>query len=137
MCRERRLSLRSVHYRHLVLALRAFSGLTALALLASRIVCLVVLAWFVVFTVDQSKVAANHQLGELAGITQHVQSKPPAKQSSATKALDRVAKAVTSPFGSLTSGRSPWVIHGLDLLLVLAIYGFGIGFLARIVRLRL
>jgi hypothetical protein len=131
MRRERRLSFRSVHYRHLML--RAFSGL---ALLASRIVCLVVLAWFVVFAVDQSKVAANHQLGELAGTTQQVQSKPPAKQSGATKALDQVAKAVTSPFASLTSGRGPWVIHGLDLLLVLLIYGFGVGFLARFVRLR-
>ncbi len=137
MRRECRLSLRSVHYRHLVFVLRAFSGLTGLALLASRIVCLVVLAWFVVFAVDQSKVAANHQLGELAGTTQHVQSKPPAKQSSATKTLDQVAKVVTSPFAGLTSGRSPWVIHGLDLLLVLLIYGFGVGFLIRIVRLRM
>lgn len=94
------------------------------------------LAWFVVFAVDQSKAAANHQLGELAGTTQQAQSSPPAKQSSATKTLDQVAKAVTTPFASLTSGRSPWVAHGLDTLLVLLIYGFGIGFLARMVRLR-
>jgi hypothetical protein len=120
-----------------VLVLRAFSGLTGLVLLASRIVCLIVLAWFVVFAVDQSKVATTHQLGELAGTTQHVQSKPTAKQSDTTKALDQVAKAVTAPFASLTSGRSPWVIHGLDLLLVLLVYGFGVGFLIRLVRLRI
>lgn len=136
MRRAGRLSLRSVHYRHLVFVLRAFSGLTGLALLISRIVCVVVLAWFAVFAVDQSKVAANHQLGELAGTTRHAASKPPAKESGATKALDQVAKAVTSPFASLTSGRSPWVMHGLDTLLVLLIYGLGVGFLARIVRLR-
>jgi hypothetical protein len=136
MRRGRSCNLRGVHYRHLVFVLRAFSGLTGLALLASRIVCLLVVAWFVVFAVDQSKAAANHQLGELAVTAQPAQSPPPAKRSGATKTLDQVAKAVTAPFDSLTSGRSPWVAHGLDMLLVLLIYGFGIGFLARVVRLR-
>lgn len=136
MRREPCLSRRRLHYRHLVFILRAFSGLTGLALLASRIVCLVVLAWFAVFVVDQSKTAASHQVGELAGNTPQAQARQPAKQSGATKTLDQVTKAVTYPFKGLTSGRSPWVMHSMDTLLVLLIYGFGFGLLARIVRLR-
>ena len=117
--------------------LRAFSGLTGLALLASRIVCLIVIAWFVVFAVDQSKGAATHQLGELAGTPQRSQAQTPAKPAGATKVLDEVTKTVTSPFASITSGRSPWAAHGLDTLLVLLVYGFGVGSLPRLVRLRI
>lgn len=116
--------------------LRAFSGLTGLALLASRIVCLIVIAWFVVFAVDQSKAAASHQLGELAGTAQHQQSQTPAKRNGTTKVLDEVTSTVTAPFQSITLGRSPWAAHGLTTLLVLLVYGFGVGFLARLVRLR-
>lgn len=116
--------------------LRAFSGLTGLALLASRIVCLIVIAWFAVFVVDQSKAAASQQIGELAGASQHAQAPAAAKRSGLTKTLDEVTKTVTAPFASITSGRSPWAAHGLDTLLVLLVYGFGFGFLARLVRLR-
>lgn len=117
-----------------MLITRAFSGLTSLAVLASRIVCLVVIAWFVVFAVDQSKTAASHQLNELAGTTVKHSSAHQAKQSRATRTLDEVTKVVASPFAVLTSGRSPWVVHGLDTLLVLLVYGFGVGFLARVIR---
>jgi hypothetical protein len=117
--------------------LRAFSALTGLALLASRLACLIVIAWFVVFAVDQSKAAASHQVGELEGGSQSTQAKPPAKQSATTKRLDEVAKALVSPFASLSSGGSPWRVHIVDTLLVLLIYGVGFGFLARIVRLRI
>lgn len=116
--------------------LRAFSGLAGLALLASRIVCLIVIAWFAVFVVNQSKAAATHQVGELAGTSQRLPAQKPAKRGGATKVLDEVTKTVTSPFASITSGRSPWAAHGLDTLLVLLFYGFGVGFLARLVRLR-
>lgn len=116
--------------------LRAFSGLTGLALLASRIVCLIVIAWFAVFVVNQSKAAASQQVQELAGTPQHAQTHAAVKHGGLTKSLDEVAKAVTAPFASVTSGRSPWAAHGLDTLLVLLFYGFGVGFLARLVRLR-
>jgi hypothetical protein len=119
-----------------VFILRLFSGLTGLALLASRLACLIVIAWFIVFAVDQSKAAAKHQVGELEGTSQRVQAQPRSKRSSATRKLDEVAKVLVSPFAGLTSGGSPWRVHGLDTLLVLLVYGVGFGFLARIVRLR-
>ncbi len=117
--------------------LRAFSALTGLALLASRLACLIVIAWFIVFAVNQSKTAASHQVGELEGASQRAQANPRSKQSATTKRLDEVAKVLVSPFASLSSGGSPWRVHIVDTLLVLLVYGVGFGFLARIVRLRL
>ncbi len=107
-----------------------------LALLASRLACLIVVAWFVVFAVGQSKVAANHQVAELAGTSQQAPARPPAKQSGARKTLDTVARTLTSPFAGLTSGRSAWFVHVVDMLLALLVYGLGLGFLIRLVRVR-
>lgn len=126
-------------------AIRAFSSLTGLALLASRIVCLIVVAWFVVFAVGQSKTAATHQVNELAGSMQApAQSldaqrggKRTSKANAATRMLDEAAETVTSPFSALTAGASSaWLSHGADTLLALLVYGLGVGFLARITRLR-
>lgn len=118
-----------------MLLTRAFSGLTGLALLASRIVCLIVIAWFVVFVADQSTQAAKQQVDKL-GSNLRQPAPEHKKQSSARKALDEAAKAITSPFAGLTSHSSAWLSHGADTLLALLIYGFGVGFLARLVRLR-
>lgn len=110
--------------------------MTGLVLLASRVACLIMIAWFVVFAVDQSKTAATHQLGELAGTGQQSQARAPGKPKTATKVLDEAAKVLTSPFASLTSGRSAWAEHGLDTLIALLIYGFGVGFVIRFLRVR-
>lgn len=130
-------------------------------MLASRIVCLIVIAWFIAFAAEQSKAATKRQVGELGGTAQHgtqqqagsqrtgaqqtgaqsagrADGKRPAKHGSARRLLDEVAKAVTSPFSRLTSGTSSaWLAHGADTLLALLVYGVGVGFLARFVRLRL
>lgn len=134
-CSSRRPSL----YPAPVLALRAFSSVTGLALLASRIVCLIVIAWFVMFAVGQSKAASTSQTNKVAVATQQsTVVEAPAHQSSAKKTLDDIAKAVTSPFKSLiSSSSSAWLQHGEDTLLALLVYGVGVGFLARIVRLRI
>jgi hypothetical protein len=123
-------------YRLSVLLTRAFSGLTGLALLTSRLVCLIVIAWFVVFVADQSTQAAKQQVDKLGSSLQ--QPAPThKKESSAKKALNEAAKAITSPFAGLTSHTSSaWLSHGADTVLALLIYGFGVGFLARLVRLR-
>ncbi|MHB1469427.1 MAG: hypothetical protein ACYCU0_02785 [Solirubrobacteraceae bacterium] len=113
---------------------RAISALAGLALIASRIACLIVVAWFVVFAVDQSKAASKHQQEELAGphpIEAHHHA------STATKALDEAARFLTRPFHGLTSHSSNvWLTHGLDLVLVLLVYGLAVAFLARLIRVR-
>lgn len=122
-----------------MLVVRAFSGLTGLALLASRIVCLIVIAWFVVFAVGRSSVAATGQVDKLASGAPHSLPRPTrAKEGAAKKTLNEAAKAITSPFAGLTSGMSSaWLSHGADTLLALLVYGFGVGFLARLIRLRI
>ena len=48
---------------------------------------------------------------------------------------DDAANTLTSPFAGITSDTSSeWTIHTVKLLLALAIYGFGLGFLARVLR---
>ncbi len=118
--------------------LRTYSSLTGAALLASRIVCLIVIAWFVVFAVGASKEASTHQLNEVATATNGTQrtvSEPPA--TGVQKTLDEAAKAITSPFASVaSSSSSAWLIHGVDTMLALLIYGIGFGFLVRVLRVR-
>jgi hypothetical protein len=130
------LSLRFDLYRLCVFVIRAISGITVLA---SRIVCLIVLAWFVVFAVGQSSTAATNQVDKLASGTSHPLPRPaPAKEGSAKKTLGEAAKAITSPFSALTSGMSSaWLSHGVNTLLALLVYGFGVGFLVRLIRLRI
>jgi hypothetical protein len=52
--------------------------------------------------------------------------------------IDEVAEAATSPFsGLIDNSSSEWLKRGVLLALALAIYGFGLSFLARAIRVRL
>jgi predicted secreted protein len=117
------------------------SSITGLMRLASRVICLIVIAWFVVFVVNQTSSASTHQQNE---VTEG--SSPPAGESSAAAAkhestlhrtLDETATALTSPFAGVVSGSSSeWTIHIVKTLLALLVYGFGLAFLARFLRVR-
>ncbi len=117
------------------------SSITGLMRLASRVICLIVIAWFVVFVVNQTSSASTHQQNE---VTEG--SSAPASESSAAAAkhegtlhrtLDEVANALTSPFAGVVSGSSSeWTIHIVKTLLALVVYGFGLAFLARFLRVR-
>jgi hypothetical protein len=101
----------------------------------SRLACLVVILSFVLFAVNQTSKASTHQQNELNGTTQPSSSRP--KESAVHKAIDEAAAKITSPFSKLTSGsKNEWVVRGGDAALALLIYGFGVGFLARMVALR-
>lgn len=128
--RERRAGV----YARAMLISRAVSAVAGLVLLASRVACLIVIAWFVVFAVNQSKAASLHQQEEVSGphgtaVHHHV--------SSTTKLLDEAARWLTRPFHGITAHSSNvWLAHGLDLVLVLLIYGLAVAFLARLIRVR-
>ena len=48
------------------------------------------------------------------------------------------ADKLTSPFKTITSGwSSEWLIRGVNVALALIFYGFGLAFLARVLRVRL
>jgi hypothetical protein len=112
--------------------------------LASLVICLIVVASFAIFVVNQTSSASTHQQEELNGSAPATsQSGPGSSKSSSPhkstlhKAIDDASNELTSPFSSITSGwSSQWAIRGVNLLLALIVYGFGLGYLARVIRVR-
>jgi hypothetical protein len=107
--------------------------------LASLGCCLVAVAWFVTFAVQQSSTAAAHQASEIYPSTPAAtQSAPaaPAKEGELHETINSAFKTISSPFSSVTSGStSAWKTHIIDTLLALLVYGVGLGFVARALRL--
>ena len=117
--------------------------------LASVFICLIVIASFTVFAVNQTSSASAHQQEVLndevkpstaaVGAKAGASARSPASHESALhEALDEASKVFTSPFDGITSGwSSEWLIRGANLGLALVVYGFGLGYLARLIRVRL
>ncbi len=100
---------------------------------------MIVIASFAIFVVDQSKSASSQQTQKITVKTSTARSTrtSSANKSSVHRAIDEASEQLTSPFASVTSGSSSeWVIRGVKLLLALAVYGFGLGFIARALRVR-
>jgi hypothetical protein len=112
--------------------------------LASIAICLIAVAWFGAFALDQTGSASNRQQAEVnaaappgLGITP-TGSPTTRHESGFHEALDKVSSTLTSPFSSVTASLSRgWTIHAVDTLLMLLVYGLGLGFLARMMRLGL
>jgi flagellar biosynthesis/type III secretory pathway M-ring protein FliF/YscJ len=109
--------------------------------LVSRVICVIVILWFIVFAVDQTKSASGHQQQQLRGQSASEEREEEAAQlareknkSGAHKALDETAEALMSPFESIATGSSEWLKNGELLLAALLVYGFGFGYLARMLR---
>jgi len=112
---------------------------------ASMLICGIVIASFVVFAVVQTKTASAHQQEELKGApitsTNGRPVTPPGKapgpKGTVHKTLDEVSETFTSPFAGVVSGSDgEWTTEGVKLILALLVYGFGLGYLARILRVR-
>lgn len=104
----------------------------------SWLICLVVVISFMIFAVKQTGAASNHQLEELNGrplpgaVHKHAKGKEGVQGW-----VEEASEKLTSPFSSLTSGSTNnWVEHGGNTLIALLIYGFGLGYVARIIRVR-
>jgi hypothetical protein len=123
------------------------SPLASALRLASFVLCLIVIASFALFAINETSNASAHQQQELnnaAPATAAGSSTAPAAwhtrsgKSSVRKVIDEASDAVTSPFSLATDATSSqWLIHAINLLLTLLIYGFGLAFLARVIRVRL
>jgi len=131
-------------------------GLARLLRLSSLAICLIVIVSFLVFAVDQTSSASSHQQEQLSSIpgsgtasASSAVSAPagtsaPASTSSARashagglhKALDEVSNQLTSPFAGMISSSSEWAVRGVKVLLTLLVYGFGLGYIARVIRIR-
>jgi hypothetical protein len=110
------------------------STIVKLLRFASIVICVIVIASFAIFVVGQTKSASKHQVEAVRGRPSVTTS---THKSSLHKAIDEAAQELTSPFAGIVSGSSSeWVIRSVKLLLALAVYGFGLGFLARALRVR-
>lgn len=115
-------------------------------------ICTIVILSFGAFAIEQTRTASNHQQEELAGPpstaagasrstsgadTKTAHGSAPAHEGSLHSALDEASDELTSPFAGLFAGSSSeWATRGAKLLLALALYGFGLGYLARVLRVR-
>ncbi|MGH2902227.1 MAG: hypothetical protein ACRDK7_01325 [Solirubrobacteraceae bacterium] len=112
----------------------ASSSLASLLRLASFVICLIVAASFLVFVVNQTSSASTHQQEELNG---SAHTPAPKHESSLHKTLDEASDFFTSPFAGVVAGSSSqWAIHGVKAVLALLVYGLGLSYLARVIRVR-
>jgi hypothetical protein len=108
--------------------------------LASRLACLIVVVSFAIFVVEQTSSASSDQQNAVTGTAvgaaaPHV-TKAPSHKGTVHRVIDEVASDLTSPFSGITAGStSQWAIRGVGTVMALLVYGIGIGFLTRILRL--
>jgi hypothetical protein len=114
--------------------------LATLLRLASRIACLIVIVSFAIFALEQTGEASSHQQNEVTGSAIGApapHSEKHKSESTVHRVIDEVAKALTSPFSGITAGStSQWAIRGVGTVLALLVYGIGVGYLARMLRIR-
>lgn len=113
--------------------------------LASVVICLIVIASFGVFAINQTNTASAHQqqtLNESAPpgtqtspASTDSSSSGEAHKSAAHKALDEASDTLTSPFSGVSARwSSEWAKRAVGTLLALLVYGFGLGYLGRMIR---
>jgi hypothetical protein len=121
------------------------SSLARVLKLASLALCMVVIASFALFVINRTSDASAHQQQEVNGETSSGVGEPSSaiapdnggRKGSARRTIDEISEAVTSPFAALTErSSSEWVIHSVDLAVALLVYGFGLGYVARTIRVR-
>jgi hypothetical protein len=115
--------------------------------LASVFICLVVIASFAVFAVNQTSSASAHQQEVLnnevpktstTAVSGASASSSASHESALHEAIDEASKVFTAPFDGITAGwSSEWLIRSANLALALLLYGFCLGYLARLIRVRL
>ncbi len=115
----------------------ASSSLAKLLRLISWVICLIVLASFVIFVVEQTSSASTHQQEEVNEHPSPTGTPSPKHESTLHKKIDEASDFFTSPFAGIVSGSSSqWVIHLVKTALALLVYGFALSYLARVIRVR-
>ncbi len=92
--------------------------------------CFFVFASFTFFAVDQMSGASQQQAAETAGTPiPHKSGNPDSQQP--RRFIDGAARDLTYPFHSLLHSSSAWAENLFLLVCGLALYGLGLGYLAR------
>ena len=117
------------------------SSVAGLLRLASFVICVIVVTSFAFFALDQTKTASSRQARITASEGDPLAPGPASSsaphRSPVRKGIDAASGGLTSPFaGVVSSATGEWTVRAVKLLLALAIYGFGLGYLARMIRIR-
>jgi hypothetical protein len=120
--------------------------------IASVAICLISAASFALFVINQTSTAAAQQRGAVNGeaasgsasgpasasdASREGPPRPSANGSSARSVIDDLSSTLASPFNAVTAGvSSEWGIRISRLLLALLVYGFVLGYLARVIGVR-
>jgi hypothetical protein len=91
---------------------------------------------FVMFAGDEMSHASAQQVTYLSSTDSGQERAREAHHSSVREAIDDVDDVLLRPFTGVANSSNHWVRQGIPTLLALLIYGFGLGFLARYVRVR-
>ncbi len=101
--------------------------------IASLVICAIVIASFAIFAITQTESASGRQTAAITG--QETAKAPSSHEGSVHRAIEDASNALTAPFAGIVSGaESEWASRGVKLLLALVVYGFGLGYLARVLR---
>jgi hypothetical protein len=103
---------------------------------AAILATLFVTTGFAMFASDELSHASDRQVTELASPDARQEAVRERRHSSFREAIDDVNDALLQPFAGVTHSSDAWVRRGLPTLLALLVYGLGLGFLARYVRIR-
>jgi hypothetical protein len=124
-----------------------FYGLSAgLLRVASLLACLIVVISFLMFATDQLGSVSSRQAAQVAGpdasldtatTTPSVAAAAPSKPAPLRRAINRTSQRLTSPFDGFVGARSSqWLVRSVEAALALLVYGFGMGYLVRLLRVR-
>jgi hypothetical protein len=116
------------------------SALARLLRVTAIAISVVTFASFGLYAVNQTDNASAHQQQSLAteGASAETAVQTHEQHTSGVRGtIDEVSNTFTSPFDGLTSSwDSEWARRAVEMLLALVVYGFGLGFLARFIRVR-
>ncbi len=96
---------------------------------------------FLLFALDEARGATAETRSQL-GIFERPDPTPAGerarerRQGDVREAIDDADDVLLRPFAGVTRSGGRWVERGVPTLLALAVYGFGLGFLARVSRTR-
>jgi hypothetical protein len=108
--------------------------------IASFVICAIVVVSFMTFAITQTRSASGRQTEEISGRAGATQSSESSnrREGRVHRTLEEASNGLTAPFaGIVSSANSEWASRGVRLLLALAVYGFGLGYLARVLRVRM
>jgi len=114
----------------------ALNWFTGLVRVASLLACLIVAASFILFATHQADHGTSDELAQLgngSALVKTDQDKP----SSVRQSITNVSNTLTSPFSNVLGTDSAWPVHVSQLVIALLLYGFGVSYLVRWIRMRL